>query len=323
MRVAPGETLAGGRYRLERVLGTGGMASVWLARDRQLDRPVAIKVIADTLALDEAYVTRFGREARIAAGLSHPNLVKVFDFAADGERPYLVMEYVSGTTLAHRGEAGYADAGGLARALLGALAHIHEASVVHRDVKPANVLLGDDGRPRLTDFGIAHTADATHLTNTGQVIGTARYMAPEVARGEPATPASDLYALGVVLAEVAAPEARRSLGRLVGHLMAADPAARPASATAALALLPDDDQPPPPPPPPPLPPPPPASASASRRRLTVFAALAALIAVVIVADSGGGAHPAGASSRAPVPAGASLSRQLDGLERAVRAAPGR
>ena len=239
---ASGALVRDGRYRIERRLGSGGMASVWLAHDEELDRAVAIKVISDTLALDESYLARFRREARIAAGLTHPNLVKIYDFAEDAERPFLVMELVDGGTLADR-PALDLDALDLARSLLSALDHVHRSGVVHRDVKPANVLFGRDGRPRLTDFGIAHPEDATSLTQTGQIIGTLRYMAPEVAAGQPATPVSDLYALGVVLDGVARDDPR--LRPLIAAVTAEDPAQRPANATAALALL---DAPPPPPP---------------------------------------------------------------------------
>ena len=244
---APGALVRGGRYRVERPLGSGGMASVWLAHDEELDRPVAIKVISDALALDEAYLERFRREARIAAGLAHPNLVKIYDFAEDTDRPFLVMELVDGGTLADTDRPRLdLDALDLARSLLSALDHVHRNGVVHRDVKPANVLFGRDGRVRLTDFGIAHPEDATGLTQTGQIIGTLRYMAPEVADGRPATPASDLYSLGVVLEAVAQDDPR--LRPLIAAVTAEDPAHRPAAADA-LALL---DAPVPPPPPPPV-----------------------------------------------------------------------
>jgi serine/threonine-protein kinase len=134
--------LLGGRYRLERVLGTGGMATVWLARDERLGRPVAAKILSDTLAADPTYLRRFRREVRLAAGLSHPNLVTVYDFGGEGERPYLAMEYVEGGSLADRISAGTAralDPSRLARELLGALDHIHGAGIVHRDIKPGNV----------------------------------------------------------------------------------------------------------------------------------------------------------------------------------------
>ena len=166
-------TLLGGRYRLERRIGGGGMASVWLATDGQLGRAVAVKVLSDTLADDPGYRARFRREAKVAAQVSHASLVRIFDTAAQDGRPYLVMEYVPGPTLAARIAAGErVDANRLADELLGALAHIHRAGIVHRDVKPANVLFDPGGRTKLTDFGIAQPEDATQITQTGEVIGT-------------------------------------------------------------------------------------------------------------------------------------------------------
>src|SRR4029079_11805407 len=149
-----GSMLCDGRYRLDEVLGRGGMAIVWRALDLQLERDVAIKVISDVLAGDPRFVARFEREARLAAGLHHANLVKVFDFSVDSERPFLIMEYVPGGTLADaRGRE--LDAESLTRELLEPVVHIHAAVILHRDIKPANVLLAPDGSPRLTDFGIA------------------------------------------------------------------------------------------------------------------------------------------------------------------------
>jgi eukaryotic-like serine/threonine-protein kinase len=229
-----------GRYRLERVLGTGGMASVWLADDEQLGRSVAVKVLSDTLAHDESYLSRFHREARLAAGLSHPNLVKVYDFGGENERPYLVMEYVGGETLAGHIAGGTVlelDPDRLARELLGALDHIHSAGIVHRDVKPANVLIAPDGSAKLTDFGIAQPEDATRLTSTGLVIGTRNYMAPEVLQGDPATVRSDLYSCAMVLQEAFGDLLPAGLAPLVGHLGDEDPARRPESAASAMAHL--------------------------------------------------------------------------------------
>ena len=180
--------LIGGRYKLEGRIGRGGMASVWRARDQRLDRPVAVKVIAERLADEPDFVRRFEREARIAARLSHPNLVGIHDLGFDRERPYLVMELVEGETLAERfdRDEDSVDLPELARTLLDVLATVHEAGIVHRDIKPANVLFGDDGRIRLTDFGIARILETgTHssITETGMVVGTRRYMAPEVRGG--------------------------------------------------------------------------------------------------------------------------------------------
>ncbi|HEY0391494.1 MAG TPA: serine/threonine-protein kinase [Solirubrobacterales bacterium] len=226
------------RYRLERLLGRGGMASVWLATDRVLERPVAVKIIADTIASDPEFRARFRREARVAAGLSHPNLIGVYDYADGAERPYLVMEYVAGDNLAQRLSAdGEVDSELLARELLGALAHIHAAGIVHRDVKPQNVLIAPEGSAKLIDFGIALPADATALTQTGNLLGTARYIAPEVMRGERAAERSDLYSCGVVLRDCLGGDASANLRALVRQLCAEDPLERPRSAAAALARL--------------------------------------------------------------------------------------
>jgi serine/threonine protein kinase len=242
IELAPGRRIGGDRYTLERLLGSGGMASVWLARDERLDRDVAVKLLSDVLALDESYVERFRREARIAAQLWHPNLVQVYDFDVDGGRPLLVMEVVHGPTLAEllrEPSQPPPDPLRLAPELLGALAHIHAAGVVHRDVKPANVLVGDDGRARLTDFGIAQPTGATRLTMTGGVIGTIGYLAPAVVRGERATPRSDLYSCGVVLAACLGKRATGDarLERLIERLTAEESERRPPSAASALALL--------------------------------------------------------------------------------------
>jgi eukaryotic-like serine/threonine-protein kinase len=234
--IASGRRL-GERYRLERALGRGGMAAVWLATDERLGRPVAIKILSDTLVTDEQYLTRFRREAHTAASLQHPNLVTVYDYDA-GERPYLVMEYIEGGDLAERLDAGDApDPHELARELLSALRHIHAAGVLHRDIKPQNVLIDAAGRARLTDFGIAQPANATALTRTGHLIGTESYIAPEVKRGAPASERSDLYALGVVLADVAREGAGAPLWELTDRLRDPEPERRPRSAATALASL--------------------------------------------------------------------------------------
>jgi len=236
--LAEGLRLRSGRYELERRLGAGAAASVWLANDTLLERPVAIKVLAEGLVEDRAWLARFRREARIAARLQHPNLVSIYDFNADVERPYLVMAYMSGGSLQDRLDAGgQPDAERLAADVLRALAHIHDAGIVHRDVKPGNVLLDSDGRACVTDFGVARPQDATSITQTGQIPGTARYMAPELWRGEQATERSDLFACGVLLSLCLGDESPARLIGLTERLSAESPELRPESALAALALL--------------------------------------------------------------------------------------
>jgi eukaryotic-like serine/threonine-protein kinase len=200
------ETLGGGRYRVERTLGHGGMATVVLARDEELDRPVAIKLLAEQLALDASLRERFLREARLAAALAHPNVVQVFDAGEDGSRPYIVMECVDGETLAdllaRRSRLPWREAVALALQACAGLQHAHDAGLVHRDVKPQNLLLRSDGTLKLVDFGIARAAEATRLTQAGTILGTAAYLSPEQAAGEEVTAAADVYSLGAVLYEL-------------------------------------------------------------------------------------------------------------------------
>ena len=235
-----GVTLVDGRYRLTERLGAGGMASVWLARDATLGRAVAVKFIADTLAGDAVWHQRFLREARAAARVNHPNVVSVYDMGTERGRPFLVMSYVPGGSLADRlRDSGRSELDGdrLARQLLGALECIHAAGLLHRDIKPANVLLDEAGDAHITDFGIALPDDATQLTRPGHVLGTARYLAPEVAAGQPASRRSDLYACGVLLRNVVGERASSSLRGLIAALTDTDPDRRPADAGAALARL--------------------------------------------------------------------------------------
>jgi serine/threonine-protein kinase len=332
-------TVFDARYRLEAVLGRGGMAIVWRATDLQLERTVALKVISDVLAVDPRFVARFEREARLAAALNHPNLVKVFDFSVHAERPFLVMECVTGGTLADSRERSL-DPEQLARELLEAVAHIHAAGILHRDIKPANVLLDPDGSPRLTDFGIARGDETSALTLTGQVMGTLRYIAPEVAAGEPATVQSDLFSLGVLLGEIGG-GASQPLAGLLARMTSRDPAERPQSAAAALAELDPTralpltqaSQAAPLPPTTPL-----AQSQPQRlarsyslpaiRRSHALAAAAVLVAVlvlVVIAASGGGGSSKTSTTAVPrpAPAGAPVAQQLDRLERIVRAQPRR
>jgi eukaryotic-like serine/threonine-protein kinase len=199
------DTLFADRYRLERRLGVGGMATVQLALDTRLERRVAVKLLAEHLAQDSSFVSRFRREALAAARLVHPNIVQVFDFGADeaSGRPYIVMEWVDGPSCAEilreLGRLEPADAVSILTQACRGLDYAHRNGVVHRDVKPGNLLRGSDGgQVKLADFGIAKATEHSDMTKVGSVLGTAAYLSPEQARGEPAGPASDLYALGVV-----------------------------------------------------------------------------------------------------------------------------
>lgn len=192
------------RYRLDEILGRGGMAEVWRATDPVLDRSVAVKLLRDT-ADEEADRLRFTAEARTLARLSHPGLVMLLDAGINAERPYLVLELVEGRTLDQECGGRPTDPARVAeigRELGAAIAYAHEAGVIHRDVKPANVLLGRDGRVKLADFGIARLIGETvRHTRTGQAIGTAAYLSPEQVRGEDVTVATDVYSLGLLLLE--------------------------------------------------------------------------------------------------------------------------
>jgi serine/threonine protein kinase len=206
--------LVAGRYELRRPLGHGAMAVVDLAEDVELARPVALKRLAENLARDEDTRRRFLREARLAARLSHPNVVRVYDVGEDGGLPFIAMEYVEGETLAELvargGRLPPAGAAGLGAQACSGLAAVHEAGLVHRDVKPQNLLLRSDGTLKLGDFGIAFGGhEATQLTQAGTLLGTAAYVAPEQARGERVTAAADIYGVGAVLYELLAGEPPR------------------------------------------------------------------------------------------------------------------
>lgn len=211
-------TRVAGRYELVRPLGHGAMATVDLAHDVELDRPVALKRLAENLARDEELRRRFLREARLAARLAHPNVVRVFDVGEDDGRPFIAMEYVEGETLAElvarRGRLRVDEAATLGTQMCAGLAAVHAAGLVHRDVKPQNLLLSTDAVLKLGDFGIAAGQDGTRLTLAGTVLGTAGYLAPEQARGEQVTAAADIYAVGAVLYELLTGEPSRTAGSL-------------------------------------------------------------------------------------------------------------
>ena len=198
------EQLFADRYKLDRRLGVGGMATVQLAFDTRLERNVAVKLLAEHLAEDASFVSRFRREALAAARLVHPNIVQVFDFGSDAAsgRQFIVMEYVDGHSCAEllrdRGPMSARDAVEILGQACRGLDYAHRNGVVHRDVKPGNLLVNTDGVVKLADFGIAKAAEQSDITKVGSVLGTAAYLSPEQARGEPAGPASDIYALGVV-----------------------------------------------------------------------------------------------------------------------------
>jgi tRNA A-37 threonylcarbamoyl transferase component Bud32 len=199
--------LLGDRYTLVELLGSGGMAEVYLARDNSLDRHVAIKVLRERYADDEEFVERFRREALNAAALNHPGIVQVYDRGRteDGDF-YITMEYVPGGTLKERikaeGSLAPREAADMALRVADALAVAHDRGIVHRDVKPQNVLLTASGEAKVSDFGIARATSSETMTQTNAVLGTLAYMSPEQVRGERVGPASDLYSLGVLLYEM-------------------------------------------------------------------------------------------------------------------------
>jgi eukaryotic-like serine/threonine-protein kinase len=254
-----------GRYRLESPLGQSAMAEVWLAHDEELDRPVALKLLAPTA--DRA---RFRREAHAAAALAHPNVTRLYDYGEADGRLFMALEYLPGGTLEDRLPKGQrlpdVETAAIAAQLADGLAQAHERGLVHRDVKPANVLFDDEDRPKLADFGIARIAGGDTITETGTVIGTAAYISPEQATGERVGPASDVYSFGVLLyrmltgrlpfesesavelaqmhvqaqappIEVVRPDVPRDLAAVATAALAKDPSRRPKDGAALAARL--------------------------------------------------------------------------------------
>ncbi|MBA2460656.1 MAG: Stk1 family PASTA domain-containing Ser/Thr kinase [Actinobacteria bacterium] len=199
------DTLFDGRYLISRKLGAGGMAKVYLAEDQELGRRVAIKILDDRHASDEQFVERFRREAQNAGGLSHPNIVSIYDRGEAGGSYYIAMEFVEGRTLKElivaRGPSPIGIGIDYTRQILSALRFAHRKGIVHRDIKPHNMIVDGDGRVKVMDFGIAR-AGASQMTEAGSIIGTAQYLSPEQARGAPVDQTSDLYSTGIVLYEL-------------------------------------------------------------------------------------------------------------------------
>ena len=194
------------RYELLELIGQGGMADVYLAKDIILNRTIAIKILRTSLAKDPIYVNRFQREASAAAALSHKNIVEIYDVGEDEDKYYIVMEYVPGTTLKElilkRGALHYVEAIDIMKQVVGGIAKAHQLGIIHRDLKPQNILVTDSGVAKIADFGIASMQSLAQVTQTDVIMGSLHYLAPEIARGEKATVQSDIYALGIAFYEL-------------------------------------------------------------------------------------------------------------------------
>ncbi|HXK16055.1 MAG TPA: serine/threonine-protein kinase [Gaiellaceae bacterium] len=264
-------------YRIDTEIGRGGMAVVYAGWHEQLERPVALKVLAEHLAGDPEFRARFLREARIASKLHHPNLVQTYDITEVNELPCIVMELLTGGKLEGgsltREEAGEVAAG---------LAHAHSRGVVHRDLKPANLLRSATGQVKIADFGIARALEETMVTQVGTVLGTMRYLSPEQAEGRVVGTEADVYSLGVVFSELLHDATDGDLA-LIDRMRAHDPAARPSAsdvaasfgATQVLRLARSEHRP----------------GLATRTKVLAAGAAMAIVAALVIATTGGGKTP--------------------------------
>ena len=283
-------------YRLDTEIGRGGMAVVYAGWHEQLERPVALKVLAEHLAGDPEFRARFLREARIASKLHHPNLVQTYDITEVTELPCIVMELVTGGTL---------EGGSLTREEAGevadGLAHAHGRGVVHRDLKPANLLRSETGRVKVADFGIARALEETMVTQIGTVLGTMRYLSPEQAEGRVVGTEADIYSLGVVFDELldGATDSDRAL---IDRMRAHDPAVRPSASEVAASLgvtqvlRPSRREHRP--------------GLATRTKVLAAAAAIAIVAAVVIAATSGGKTPARVE---PVPHATTPAQQARNL----------
>ena len=194
------------RYEILKSIGEGGMANVYLAHDKILDRDVAIKVLRGDLENNEKFIRRFQREAKSVSDLSHPNIVEVYDVGEEDGQHYIVMEYIDGKTLKQliqkRGALTVPEVIDIMAQLTDGLAQAHDAYIIHRDIKPQNIMILDNGMIKITDFGIAMSMNATQLTQTNSVMGSVHYLPPEQASGKGATTKSDIYSAGILMYEL-------------------------------------------------------------------------------------------------------------------------
>ena len=201
-----GGQMIGGRYEIVKTIGEGGMANVYMAKDTILDRKVAIKVLRGDLSGDDKFIRRFQREALSVSNLSHQNIVEVYDVGEENGQHYIVMEYIDGKTLKQllqkRGSLTLSEVMDIMNQLTDGLTHAHGAYIIHRDIKPQNIMIQDDGLIKITDFGIAMALNATQLTQTNSVMGSVHYLPPEQANGKGSTIKSDVYSLGILMYEL-------------------------------------------------------------------------------------------------------------------------